>query len=200
MAVIPIIVKQGTAAQAEEANEILKVGEWGYETDTFKLKIGRGLNWIDTPYLSVPDSWEALTGHPLDNELLDEILKTLPDTMSGWDISPTSGKIGQTDSLGLVVRKIRSSLATFSYAITFPLTTEALNIDFAPKALTITKIARPVAVIATVEYSKNGAAYVVVPGSGVVNIPLGAGDLMNWKVTYQAGHNSGAINIEGAYS
>jgi hypothetical protein len=43
MAVVTQIqVRRGTAAQWTSANPTLAAGEWGFETDTAKVKIGNG--------------------------------------------------------------------------------------------------------------------------------------------------------------
>lgn len=48
-----IKLRRGTAAEWIASNEILKLGEPGFEVDTFKLKIGNGiLAWNDLPYIS----------------------------------------------------------------------------------------------------------------------------------------------------
>jgi hypothetical protein len=48
-----IKLRRGTAAEWEVANEILKLGEPGFEKDTFKLKIGDGITaWNDLPYIT----------------------------------------------------------------------------------------------------------------------------------------------------
>ena len=47
------VMRQGTAAVASAANDTLYDGEWGYETDTGKLKIGDGTtHWNDLPYFA----------------------------------------------------------------------------------------------------------------------------------------------------
>lgn len=45
-----ILIRQWTASQWSAGNNTLDVGELGYETDTYRLKIGRGLAWNSTPY------------------------------------------------------------------------------------------------------------------------------------------------------
>lgn len=52
MAVVTQIqVRRGTAAQWTSANPTLSAGEWGYETDTGKVKIGNGSsNWNSLGY------------------------------------------------------------------------------------------------------------------------------------------------------
>jgi hypothetical protein len=48
-----IKLRRGTAAEWEVTNEILKLGEPGFEKDTFKLKIGDGITaWNDLPYIT----------------------------------------------------------------------------------------------------------------------------------------------------
>ena len=48
-----IKLRRGTAAEWQAANELLKLGEPGFEKDTYKLKIGDGETlWNDLPYVS----------------------------------------------------------------------------------------------------------------------------------------------------
>lgn len=50
--VTQIQVRRGTAAQWTSANPTLAAGEWGYETDTNKGKIGNGSTaWNSLPYI-----------------------------------------------------------------------------------------------------------------------------------------------------
>ena len=57
MAVVTQIqVRRGTAAQWTSANTILAAGEWGYETDTGKVKIGNGATaWNSLGYTGAGD-------------------------------------------------------------------------------------------------------------------------------------------------
>lgn len=48
-----IKLRRGTAAEWSLANEILRLGEPGFEKDTYKLKIGNGITpWNDLPYIN----------------------------------------------------------------------------------------------------------------------------------------------------
>ena len=62
MAVVTQIqVRRGTASQWTSANPTLASGEWGYETDTGKVKIGDGTTaWNSEPYIGAGDV--TLTG------------------------------------------------------------------------------------------------------------------------------------------
>jgi hypothetical protein len=62
MAVVTQIqVRRGTASQWTSANPTLASGEWGYETDTGKVKIGDGTTaWNSEPYIGGGDV--TLTG------------------------------------------------------------------------------------------------------------------------------------------
>lgn len=58
-----ILIRRGTAAQWTNANPVLAQGEFGYEVDTGKLKIGNGSSaWVALGYF--PVEWAALTGKP----------------------------------------------------------------------------------------------------------------------------------------
>jgi hypothetical protein len=53
---VKILVRRGTATQWTSANPILSAGEFGYETDTKKLKIGNGTSaWSALPYAGAED-------------------------------------------------------------------------------------------------------------------------------------------------
>lgn len=65
MAVQTLIqIRRGTAAQWVSANTTLSAGEWGYETDTGRVKIGDGITaWNSLDYAAVtPDSFNEGTG------------------------------------------------------------------------------------------------------------------------------------------
>ena len=59
-----IQIRRGTAAQWVSANSILSSGEWGYETDTGRVKVGDGITaWNSLDYAAVtPDSFNAGAG------------------------------------------------------------------------------------------------------------------------------------------
>ena len=59
-----IQVRRGTAAAATAANEVLSAGEFGYETDTGKLKIGNGTTaWNSLPYLDTGGGGGGVSDH-----------------------------------------------------------------------------------------------------------------------------------------
>lgn len=50
-----IQIRRGTASSWTSNNPTLSAGEWGYETDTGRLKIGDGLtSWTTLPYSVIP--------------------------------------------------------------------------------------------------------------------------------------------------
>ena len=63
-------IRRDSAANWNNQNPILKQGEWGYETDTGKIKIGDGSSqWTPTlPYAFLPISGGILT----DNLILND--------------------------------------------------------------------------------------------------------------------------------
>lgn len=63
MAVVTQIqVRRGTAAQWTSTNPILASGEWGYETDTGKVKIGNGATaWTSLPYSGASGTVTSIT-------------------------------------------------------------------------------------------------------------------------------------------
>lgn len=53
---VSIKLRRSTAAKWAARNPVLDPGEPGYETDTYKFKIGDGqLEWIDLPYFTPND-------------------------------------------------------------------------------------------------------------------------------------------------
>jgi hypothetical protein len=58
-----IQLRRGTAAEWTSANPILSQGEFGYETDTGKFKIGNNSsNWATLPYVAV-QGVQGITGN-----------------------------------------------------------------------------------------------------------------------------------------
>lgn len=58
-----IQVRRGTASEWRVANSTLSAGEWGFETDTKRYKIGDGLtSWNSLAYSSILPSSNDLTG------------------------------------------------------------------------------------------------------------------------------------------
>lgn len=59
-----IQIRRGTASAWSTANTILSAGEWGYETDTGRYKIGDGLTgWNSLDYAAVvPDGFSGTSG------------------------------------------------------------------------------------------------------------------------------------------
>lgn len=54
-------VRRGSSSRWELKNPILDSGEWGYETDTGKFKIGNGLSrWLDLPYFVDEEGVQAM--------------------------------------------------------------------------------------------------------------------------------------------
>jgi hypothetical protein len=75
--VTQIQVRRGTAAQWTSANPTLAAGEWGFETDTGKVKIGDGTTaWTSLAYIGAGDV--TLTGtQTLTNKTLTAPIITL---------------------------------------------------------------------------------------------------------------------------
>ena len=82
-------VKRGTAARWEELNLILNPGEPGFETDTFKLKIGDGSTpWKELPYVNDVDISKYITIEDIING--DVILPVATKTIRGAVLSSTA--------------------------------------------------------------------------------------------------------------
>lgn len=108
MAVQTLIqIRRGTASQWTSANTTLSAGEWGYETDTGRIKIGDGITaWSSLDYATItPDSFSQGTG-----------------------IGLTTGTNGST--LSIAVTGISSSLVTdFNSAVEAIVATGSLNVE-----------------------------------------------------------------------
>lgn len=65
---IRLIQRRDTAANWQTENPVLDAGEWGYETDSKKIKIGDGTTaWNALPYFTSGGgsvSWDDITGKP----------------------------------------------------------------------------------------------------------------------------------------
>jgi hypothetical protein len=102
-----IQIRRGTAAQWVSTNSTLSSGEWGYETDTGRFKVGDGITaWNSLDYAAVtPDSFSQGTG-----------------------IGLTTGTNGST--LSIAVTGISSSLVTdFNSAVEAIVATGSLNVE-----------------------------------------------------------------------
>jgi hypothetical protein len=102
-----IQVRRGSASTWTAVNPILSSGEWGYETDTGRYKIGDGITvWTSLDYAAVtPDSFSAGSG-----------------------ISVTTGVLGST--LSISVTGIPSTLVTdFGSAVNSLITSAAIDIE-----------------------------------------------------------------------
>jgi hypothetical protein len=121
--VTQIQVRRGTASEWTSANPTLAAGEWGYETDTGKVKIGNGLTaWNSLGYTGAGDV--TLTGtQTLTN-------KTLTDPKINLAFNADSGSSYTavlTDN-GKVVTMNNGSANTFriptNASVAFPIGTQ----------------------------------------------------------------------------
>lgn len=109
MAVVTAIqIRRGTAAQWTSANPTLSAGEWGYETDTGKVKIGNGSTaWNSLAYTGAGDV--TLTG----TETLTNKTLTDPKINLAFD-AETASYTAVLANNGQVVTMNNASANTFS--------------------------------------------------------------------------------------
>jgi len=109
MAVVTAIqIRRGTAAQWTSANPTLSAGEWGYETDTGKVKIGNGSTaWNSLAYTGAGDV--TLTG----TETLTNKTLTDPKINLAFD-AETASYTAVLANNGQVVTMDNASANTFS--------------------------------------------------------------------------------------
>jgi hypothetical protein len=77
-----ILVRRGTAAEWTAVNPILASGEFGYETDTGKFRVGNGSsNWAALPYFVNLDAVRAsiVDSSPAALDTLNELANALGD-------------------------------------------------------------------------------------------------------------------------
>ena len=82
MAYTKIINRRGTAAEWTAANPVLSIGEIGFETDSYRFKIGNGSAlWADLPYFSDAQSVieSLLDSAPSSLDTLNELAAALGD-------------------------------------------------------------------------------------------------------------------------
>lgn len=109
-----IQMRRSTAAVATSDNAVLAAGEWGFETDTHKLKIGDGVTaWVSLPYSVVPNPTGTFVAQTEVAELLevtrqnDGHLHLDQDPLDGghqwgisWDTEGVSGWTTGVDQAG----------------------------------------------------------------------------------------------------
>jgi hypothetical protein len=122
--VTQIQVRRGTAAQWTSANPTLASGEWGYETDTGKVKIGDGTTaWNSEPYIGAGDvtltGTQTLTNKTLTAPVITNPLISLTYTAKTDNYTFVSGDEGNVFSMNAATAKqfrIPTD-ATFNFAI-----------------------------------------------------------------------------------
>jgi hypothetical protein len=86
--VTQIQVRRGTAAQWTSTNPILASGEWGYETDTGKVKIGDGTTaWNSEPYIGAGTVTSITAGTGLSGGAITTSGTIAIDTATTVDVS-----------------------------------------------------------------------------------------------------------------
>ena len=134
--VTQIQVRRGTAAQWTSANPTLAAGEWGYETDTGKVKIGDGTTaWNSEPYIGAGDV--TLTGtQTLTNKTLTApVINLALNAQTG-----TTYTFALTDN-GKLVTASNASAQTYSIptnaSVAFPIGTQINLIGIGAGVVTI---------------------------------------------------------------
>jgi hypothetical protein len=86
--VTQIQVRRGTAAQWTSTNPTLASGEWGYETDTGKVKIGDGTTaWNSEPYIGAGTVTSITAGTGLSGGTITSTGTIAIDTATTVDVS-----------------------------------------------------------------------------------------------------------------
>jgi hypothetical protein len=86
--VTQIQVRRGTAAQWTSTNPTLASGEWGYETDTGKVKIGDGTTaWNSEPYIGAGTVTSITAGTGLSGGAITTSGTIAIDTATTVDVS-----------------------------------------------------------------------------------------------------------------
>jgi hypothetical protein len=122
MAVVTQIqVRRGTAAQWTSANPTLASGEWGYETDTGKVKIGNGSTaWNSASYIGAGDV--TLTGtQTLTNKTLTAPIITL--ATSAQTASYTLVLTDQSDLVEMSNASANNLTVPLNSSVAFPIGT-----------------------------------------------------------------------------
>ena len=105
-----IQMRRGTAAEWTSADPILAVGEFGYETDTGKLKVGNGTSvWSIRPYFASKTS--AYTGQietAADKTYTIDPAAATARTITGFYIQSASGTCTATLKVGTSTVKAAS--------------------------------------------------------------------------------------------
>lgn len=126
--VTQIQIRRGTAAEWTSANPTLASGEWGYETDTNKGKIGNGSTaWTSLPYvLGVGDIDGVTAGTGLSGGGTSGTVTLSIDTATTVD---------KTTSQTLSNKTMSGSANTFSNIGNSSLTNSSITINGTPVSL-----------------------------------------------------------------
>lgn len=121
MAVVTQIqVRRGTASQWTSANTVLAAGEWGYETDTGKVKIGNGsLAWNSLGYTGTGTVTSIVAGTGLTGGTITSSGTVAIDTSVTADLTTAQTLTNKT----LTAPKINLTLnaqtgTTYTFALT----------------------------------------------------------------------------------
>lgn len=96
--------RKGTSSQWTDNNPVLASGEPGYESDSNRLKIGVGLNWDDTSYISA-------------DSLITTVYNKTNSTISGFSVVYISGGQGNLPAISPSIATTDSTSAN-TYGIT----------------------------------------------------------------------------------
>ena len=109
MAVVTQIqVRRGTASQWTSTNPTLAAGEWGYETDTGKAKIGNGsTNWVGLSYFGGAGTVTSITaGTGLSGGTITSTGTIAIDTATTVDVSTAQTLTNKTLTNAIVTQAI----------------------------------------------------------------------------------------------
>jgi len=139
MAVVTQIqVRRGTASQWTSANPTLAAGEWGFETDTGKVKIGDGTTaWNSEPYIGAGDV--TLTGtQTLTNKTLTAPIITIATNAQA--ASYTLVLTDQSDLVEISNASANTLTVPLNSSVAFPVGTTITILQTGAGQTTITPI------------------------------------------------------------
>lgn len=117
--VTQIQVRRGTAAQWTSSNPTLASGEWGYETDTGKVKIGDGSTaWNSEPYIGAGTVTSITAGTGLTGGAITTSGTIAIDTATTVDVSTAQTLTNKTLTAPVINLSLNAQTGTtYTFAL-----------------------------------------------------------------------------------